>query len=128
MKRYIPMILPVFLLSLLFTGCKKDEPDPPAEIKEATDVNKFIYNSLATYYLWEENIPALNNPKYENSDSLNAFLNRYTDPEVLFDALLYTKDRWSFIVDSAEEIENWINAISESVGMDFQALLHQQLK
>ncbi|MCK7535840.1 MAG: PDZ domain-containing protein [Marinilabiliales bacterium] len=83
-------------------------------------LNKFIYNALATYYLWEDNIPALNDPKYENSDSLNVFLNRYTDPEALFDDLLYSKDKWSFIVDSAEEIENWINAISESVGMDFR--------
>ncbi len=120
MKKYISMIIPLFLAFLLLPGCKKDEPDPPAEIKEATDVNKFIYNALSTYYLWEDNIPALNNPKYENSDSLNVFLNRYTDPEALFKDLLYTKDKWSFIVDSAEEIENWINAISESVGMDFR--------
>ncbi|MDZ7635790.1 MAG: hypothetical protein U5L72_15695 [Bacteroidales bacterium] len=120
MKRYISMITPLLLTCLLIPGCKKDEPDPPIVIKEATDVNKFIYNTLATYYLWEDDISALNNPKYENSDSLNVFLNRYTDPEALFDDLLYTKDKWSFIVDNAEEIENWINAISESVGMDFR--------
>ena len=119
MKIYILRIIPVFLISLLLFGCQKDEPVPEQEIKEATDVNKFIYNGLATYYLWEDNIPALNNPKYENSDSLNVFLNKYSDPEDLFYDLLYNKDKWSFIVDNAEEIENWINAISESMGMDF---------
>lgn len=120
MKTYISMIIPFFLMSLLLTGCKEEEPEPEPEIKEATDVNKFIYNGLATYYLWEDNIPALNNPIYENSDSLNVFLNKYSDPEALFDDLLYTKDKWSFIVDNAQEIENWINAISESMGMDFR--------
>ena len=122
MKPYISMIIPFLLACLLLSGCKKEEPEPEPEpvIKEATDVNKFIYNALSTYYLWEENIPALNNPKYENSDSLNVFLNKYTDPEALFKSLLYTKDKWSFIVDNAKEIENWINAISESMGMDFR--------
>lgn len=122
MKPYISMIIPFLLASLLLSGCEKDKPEPEPEpvIKEATDVNKFIYDGLATYYLWEENIPALNNPKYENSDSLNVFLNKYTDPEALFNSLLYTKDKWSFIVDNAKEIENWINAISESMGMDFR--------
>ena len=126
MKKYISWIISSFLISLLIYGCQKDEPEPEPEvpdIKEATDVNKFIFNGLATYYLWESNVPAFHNTKYQNSDSLNAFLNKYSDPEDLFYDLLYQygkTDKWSFIVDNAEEIENWINAISESMGMDFK--------
>ena len=126
MKKYISTIILSFLLILLISGCKKEEPEPEpknTEIREATDVNKFIYNGLATYYLWEANVPALNNVKYQNNDSLNVFLNKYSDPEDLFYDLLYQYgkiDKWSFIVDNAQEIENWINAISESMGMDFR--------
>ena len=126
MKKYISTIILSFLLILLISGCKKEDPEPEpknTEIQEATDVNKFIYNGLATYYLWEANVPALNNVKYQNSDSLNVFLNKYSDPEDLFYGLLYQYgkiDKWSFIVDNAQEIENWINAISESMGMDFK--------
>lgn len=116
----------VFILVLiLLGGCKKDEILPaPEEIKEASDVNKFIYNGLATYYFWEGMVPALNNPAYQDyKDSLNAFLNKYRDPEELFYSLLYKYgeiDKFSFIVDNSAVIDDWLSGISESIGMDFR--------
>jgi C-terminal processing protease CtpA/Prc len=111
-------------MMILFTGCRKDDPVPePEKIKEATDVNKFIYNGLATYYYWEDNIPALNNSKYKVRDSLNAFLNKYTDPEELFESLLYKRgevDKWSLIVDDSRIIDDWLAGISESMGIDIK--------
>jgi len=110
MNKPLFKIILVFHISLFLFGCRKDVPPVPEPIiQEATDVNKFIYNGLSAYYLWVDNVPALNNTKYKNSDSLNLFLNKYSDPEELFFNLLYqygTIDKWSFIVDSAKEIEN----------------------
>ena len=125
MERRIKEFLVFILVLLLLGGCKKDEIAPaPEKIKEASDVNKFIYNGLSTYYFWEGQVPALYNPTYANNkDSLNAFLNKYKNPEDLFYSLLYKYgevDKFSFIVDSSEEIDDWLAGISESVGMDFK--------
>jgi carboxyl-terminal processing protease len=121
MKKYLFNILTVLTLGIIMAGCQKD-PEPLPEVKTATDANKFVYNGLSTYYLWEDKISAFHNTKYDNEDSLNVFLNKYSKPEDLFYSLLYdygTIDKWSFIVDDSKEIDNWIAGISESVGADF---------
>lgn len=127
LNKYLIRITTVLLLTVLLFNCKKENivpvvPPVPIVIKEATDVNKFIYNGLKSYYLWVDNIPNLNDPKFLVKDSLNAFLNSYTDPNKLFTDLLYqykTVDKWSFIVDDSKIIDDWIQGISETMGFDF---------
>jgi carboxyl-terminal processing protease len=122
MKNILFYSLIAITFIIFTTGCRKD-PEPAPEIKEATDANKFVYNGLATYYLWEDKITAFHDKKYDSNDSLNVFLNKYSKPEDLFYSLLYDYgniDKWSFIVDNSKEIEDWIAGISESVGMDFK--------
>jgi len=121
---YLIRIISFFLFIVIFINCKKDSAVAPVPIviKEATDVNKFIYNGLKDYYLWVDQVPNLIAQKYTVKDSLNAFLNTFTDPNTLFTSLLYkyqTIDKWSFIVDDAAIIDNWIQGISETMGYDF---------
>ncbi|NEW84019.1 MAG: hypothetical protein GZ094_16860 [Mariniphaga sp.] len=120
--------LSFFLFIIVMVNCKKDTEVikpvvvTPVVIKEATDVNKFVYNGLKDYYLWVDQVPNLIAPKYAVKDSLNAFLNTYTDPNKLFTSMLYkykSVDKWSFIVDDSKVIENWIQGISETMGFDF---------
>ncbi|HZK93281.1 MAG TPA: S41 family peptidase [Prolixibacteraceae bacterium] len=125
--KYFIRIVSIFMLTIVLIQCKKEStvspvPIIPIVIKEATDVNKFIYNGLKDYYLWVDQVPSLIAPKYAVKDSLNAFLNTYTDPNNLFTSLLYkyhTVDKWSFIVDDSKVIDNWIQGISETMGFDF---------
>lgn len=117
-------ILSFFIFIIVMVNCKKDTVVPPVPIviKEAADVNKFVYNGLKDYYLWVDQVPNLTAQKYTVKDSLNAFLNNYTEPNSLFTSLLYkykTIDKWSFIVDDSKIIENWIQGISETMGFDF---------
>src|SRR5665648_1159899 len=92
--KYFIRIVSIFMLTIVLIQCKKEStvspvPITPIVIKEATDVNKFIYNGLKDYYLWVDQAPNLIAPKYAVKDSLNAFLNTYTDPSNLFTSLLY---------------------------------------
>ena len=117
-------VISFFLFIIVMVNCKKDPVVPPVPIiiKEATDVNKFVYNGLKDYYLWVDQVPNLADRKYTVKDSLNTFLNSYTDPNSLFTSLLYkyhTIDKWSFIVDDSKVIDNWIQGISETMGFDF---------
>jgi len=121
--RYLVSIFSFLLFFNMLVCCKKEVVAPvPVVIKEATDVNKFIYNGLKEYYLWADQVPNLMAAKYTVKDSLNAFLNTFTDPNLLFTSLLYkykTIDKWSFIVDDSQIIDNWIQGISETMGFDF---------
>ena len=116
-KSFLPYLL---IAGVLISGCVKEE-EPIIPVPEATEVNVFIWNGLNDYYLWNSLIPELSDTKYENKDSLNAFLNTYTDPQELFTSLLYKYeevDKWSFLVDDSKEIEDWIAGISETMGYD----------
>jgi len=125
--KYFLRIVSVLLMTITLVHCKKDTIVSPTQItpvviKEATDVNKFIYNGLKDYYLWSDEVPNLSAQKFTVKDSLNAFLNSYTDPNSLFTSLLYkyqTIDKWSFIVNDSKVIDNWIQGISETMGFDF---------
>ena len=89
MKKLNLLYIAFLLVLMIPGGCKKD-PEPPVVIEDASDEKKFIYDGLSTYYFWEKQVPALTKSIYEsNEDSLNAFLNKYADPEDLFYSLLY---------------------------------------
>ena len=116
----------IIVFSILFLNCKKQIVVPTPKIpvvvaiKDTSIVNRFIFNGLGGYYLWNDSVPALVNQKYANADSLNRFLNSYSDPQKFFSSLLYTKrDKWSFLVNDSATITNWIQGISETMGYDF---------
>lgn len=147
MKRNIKTGLTFWLLVILigFSQCRKEAVVPKTEepvvtppvttvIPEAAEVNTFVWASMHDYYLWNEKVPNLTNTYYQmltststnykrNKDSLNVFLNKFTDPSKLFDNLLYqykVVDKWSFIVSDYTIIDNWIAGISKTMGYDFQ--------
>lgn len=112
----------LFVISLF--NCKKEmgSKTGPLVIKDTSIVNRFIYTGLQTYYLWEDSIPNLKATKYNNADTLNAYLNSYKDPQKFFTSLLYqysTVDKWSFLVNDSTTISNWIQGISKTMGYDF---------
>jgi carboxyl-terminal processing protease len=116
-KYWIPMAL---IAGILISGCRKEEV--PIIIPEATEVNTFVFKGLRDYYLWNEMNSNLTSVNYEKKDSLNVYLNKFTDPQVLFTSLLFKYkeiDKWSFLVDNSKTIEDWIAGISETMGYDF---------
>jgi carboxyl-terminal processing protease len=126
------LLIMSILTGSILVRCNKDddfpeqEEDIPEEIPEASDVNKFIWESMAIYYYWVDNVPNLINPKFNNDDSLNYFLNQYSDPEELFTSLLYRHedvDRWSELFDDHTQMDEWLSGISESMG--FVAIPYQ---
>jgi len=125
MKRMSSAKTIVFILIAgiaMFTGCKKEEPIV-APIPQADVVNTFIWNGLHDYYLWNSDVAGLTNSTYTKTDSLNAFLNKFTDPQKLFTSLLYkyeVVDKWSFLVDNYKTIDDWISGTSKTMGYDFR--------
>ncbi|MCE1197855.1 MAG: S41 family peptidase [Marinilabiliales bacterium] len=148
MKRNYAYLIPAFLLlfSVTLVQCRKEAvapviPDTTTPgtntIPDASEVNYFVWSTMHDVYLWNTNVNGLSNTNYQplttsspnykrNKDSLNAYLNKFTDPNLLFNSLLYQKDvvdKWSFIVNDYSIIDNWIAGISKTMGYDFQLYL-----
>lgn len=116
-KYWVPLLL---IAGIWVSGCRKEEV--PVIIPEASEVNKFVFTGLRDYYLWNEMNANMTSTNYEKKDSLNVFLNKFTDPQELFTSLLYKYkeiDKWSFLVDDSKTIDDWIAGISETMGYDF---------
>ena len=93
-----------------------------AVIPQANEVNTFIWSALHDVYLWNSLVPNLSASKFSITDSLNVFLNTYSDPQTLFTDLLYQYnkiDKWSFLVDNSKTIDDWISGTSKTMGFDF---------
>ncbi len=134
------LILWLTVVLIIFAQCKKDATTPtpppvtPVVIPAATELNTFIWSAMHDYYYWQANIPTLTNTYYQpltstsvnykrNADSLNVYLNKYSNPRSLFTAQKYKDgvvDKWSFIVSNYDSIFNWISGTSTSIGADYQ--------
>ena len=93
-----------------------------AIIPQAIEVNFFVWDALSQVYLWNDLVPNLTATKFATADSLNLFLNTYSDPQLLFTDLLYkyeTIDKWSFLVENSQTIDDWISGTSKTMGYDF---------
>jgi C-terminal processing protease CtpA/Prc len=124
MRRYLSITIIAFAIgSLIFTGCEKDPENNSPAIEKANEINTFIWSGLHDVYLWNKNVPELTSTYYNtNEDSLNSFLNRYTNPEDLFYDLLYDygkTDKFSWIVDDYEVLEKEFQGISKTFGYNF---------
>lgn len=118
MKNIILSVLTI--LTLITVSCTSDDGNAPQEI----EVQDFIWKSLNLYYFWQEDVPDLANDRFSNQGELNNFLNNYTDPKDLFDALLFNQgqeggDKYSWIVDDYIELEQQFQGTSKNNGVEF---------
>ncbi len=138
------LILWSIVILAIFAQCRKealmptpevpvDPPVTPSVIPPAKEVNTFVWSYMHDVYLWNDSVGNLTNTYYQplttsspnykrNLDSLNFFLNKFSDPNVLFNNVLYKKgvvDKWSFIQDYSV-IVDWITGTSNSMGYDIR--------
>lgn len=126
MKDFKNLLLYLFVAAFLVTSCSKNDDGPedpgPNPVTLNSEVNDFVWKGLNNVYLWQESVPNLADDRFSNTTDYYTFLNGYSTPENLFDALLYQKDvvdRFSFIVDDYVALEQSFQGTSKSNGVDF---------
>lgn len=100
-------------------GCSKDDG---ISVDLQNEVNEFIWFAMNDYYYWQSEVEDLSIEKYPTYNALYTFLNTYNNPEVLFEDLLVSQDRFSWIVDDYEELEASFQGISKSFGYELGLL------
>ncbi len=112
LKRIIALL---FILAVFMMSCQEDpipevvveeeivEP-PKEEAPELTQkINNFISVAMEDVYLWYNELPDIDT-RYE------------FDSKEYFDKLLYVEDKWSFLTDDVQALENSFQGIEKSYG------------
>ena len=108
-------------LIFVFSSCKKSDDEDPNIIRIETDLEiiDFIWKGLNQYYYWQESVVNLSDSKKESESDYAYFLSQNPDPENFFNSLLHPDDNFSWIVDDYVELENMLQGIDISDGMEF---------
>jgi len=117
------------LLLFVLSSCSKDDEDLASsasinEVSNITDnekleVENFIYNGLNEIYLYKNDVPQLDDTYFNSTNEKNIFLESTSSPEVLFDNLTASFDRFSFITDDYNSLEKRFEGISGATGIKF---------
>lgn len=112
---FVKKSLLLFVFISLLIGCSKSD-----EIPEDLKLNSFVWKGLNAYYLWQSDIPDLQDTRFNNQSQLNNYLAGFSSPKQLFTVLLNKPtDRFSVIVDDYIALENSFQGITLSSGMEF---------
>ncbi len=110
--------LPIFLVfSLSLTNCEND--DGFDNVLESNEVNDFIYRGLNQFYLYKDDVPDLANNRFNSREDRTNFISRGGEPEAFFERLTIASDRFSFIINDFEVLEQSFRGTSLSSGMKF---------
>jgi len=111
----------LFAITILFSSCKKTDDEDPNIIRIETDLEiiDFIWKGLNQYYYWQESVGNLSDNKKESESDYAYFLSQNPDPETFFNSLLHPDDNFSWIVDDYVDLENMLQGIDISDGMEF---------
>jgi len=118
-KRHLKNILLFFFAFSLLISCKEESSGGTPMGND--EINDFIWQGMNTYYLWQEEVPDLND-RFTTFQQIWDFYADFQSPRDVFNSLLYqpgTVDRFSWIVDDYVALENSFQGINISNGMEF---------
>jgi len=114
-KKVVLLLCTVFLCA----ACFEDLDDNPIS---TTDINDFVWQGMNYYYLYKDNIPDLANDRFLTDFEYSEYLKTFTAPENLFESLIYERssiDRFSWITNDYIALEQFLNGVSQSTGLEF---------
>ncbi len=118
MKKISILFTALIIGALSFQACDdQDDHEVP--------VSDFVWKGMNLWYLWKDNVPELADNRFSNQAELNSYLQGFGSPEELFRSLLYRPtgpdavDRWSVIFPDYRVLENALQGVATSNGMEY---------
>ena len=82
-------------------------------------IHEFIWETLNNFYLWQEDVPSLDDSYSPDGIKYKELIEPYPEPEAFFESLKYEDDKFSNIQSNYEDIENSIKGIDANNGLKF---------
>jgi len=127
------------LSSLVFTiqGCKKepidsedsslssngDADDDIISLEGGLQISDFVWKGLNEFYYWQEEVNILSDTLLQDTKAYAQYINNNSVPETFFKSLKHPDDRFSWIQDDYLELENSLQGVVSSNGVEFGLLL-----
>ena len=105
------------LLGVLLNSCF-DDNDDVRRISSVLEINDFIHRGMRTWYLYKNDVPDLANDRFTSDEEYTGFLQSFSSPEAIFDALQSGVDEFSFLVDDYIALEQAFDGITRTNGME----------
>lgn len=94
----------------------------PYNIEGNLEISDFVWRGLNDYYYWQSNVDKLSDDIFEDPVEYNQFINSNSDPKSFFNSLLSFEDRFSALYEDYRVLENTIQGVSSSYGVEFGLL------
>lgn len=114
------LILSFFFISL-FVGFYSCEDMDDSPISSSLQVNDFVWRGMNTYYLWQKEVPDLDDYRFSDRNQYKNFLENYSSPYTLFQHLRTnsTTDKFSVIYNDYSKLEGVLSGNTLNNGVDF---------
>jgi C-terminal processing protease CtpA/Prc len=118
----------VLLISIF--GCESDTINEDSsnivnnviDFEGDLEISDFVWKSLNQYYFWQNEVPKLSDSISADLQNYEEFILKNKDPEVFFDNLMHPDDKFSFIEKNYSDLENLIQGVIASNGVEFGLL------
>ena len=122
MKTNLSILVLIFSICFGFTSCNSDDDKPAPSIS----VNDFVWKSMNLWYYWQGNVPNLADDAFQTDEAYQQFISSHPTDNLFFN-LLYsygTVDRFSWIVENYQELNQQFAGINKSFGMKYGLVLY----
>ena len=112
----ISILLVTFFLAI---SCNRNDDGGDNTQTGAKQINNFVWKGLNSWYYWQKDVANLSD-NFGNSNQYVNYVNS-KNPDDLFYGLLYdypNTDRFSWIVDDVEALQQQFSGISKDSGMN----------
>ena len=86
------------------------------------EISDFVWKGLNEFYYWQDEVEDLSDNKLEDESTYAKYISENSQPKEFFESLKHADDRFSWIEDDYRELENTLQGIIASNGVEFGLL------
>ncbi|WP_103865644.1 S41 family peptidase [Aquimarina sp. I32.4] len=116
--KYIKHFALLLFVIAMATSCF-DDNDDVRRVASSNEIKSFIWKGLNVFYLYKADVPNLANNRFTSDQEYTSFLEGFSTPQSIFDALQSDIDDFSFLVDDYIALEQAFDGITKNNGMEY---------
>lgn len=126
----------IILFTNLIVGCVDDildqevvikspennDEELPIELNGDLEISDFIWRGLNNYYYWQGSVDNLSDNIINDPIEYSKFISSNSNPNSFFNYLKHPDDRFSFLQEDYRELENTLQGVFSTFGVEFGLL------